>query len=195
LASLDKQKTFGFVMSLPLAAPTDFTSNLYPPHQKEGLWFIFSKDMLLISEDAHVPCHHNFPLQRSIYLGTLRDTHVFAGEIAEENNIPCGWKWAHLKSLYVTLNEEMFAIAGRALQLIHWDRTSQFCGHCGNPTIHRQHERCRECTLCKQLFYPKLSPVAMAIVQKGDKILLARSSHFPGKSSLKFFLKNIEAIS
>lgn len=167
----------------PLASPEDFTSSLHLPDTKEGLWFIFSKDTLLISiNNAALPCRHDFPLQRALYLGTLRDTHIFAGEIAEEHNIPLEWQWGHLKSLYSVLNEETFAIAGKALQLIHWDRTTQFCGHCGNPTFHRQHERCRECNTCKQLFYPKLAPVVMMLIKKGDKILLARSPHFPGQS-------------
>lgn len=167
----------------PLASPQDFISSLHLPDTKEGLWFIFSKDILLISENnATLPCHDDFPLQRTLYLGTLRNIHIFAGEIAEENNIPAGWQWSHLKSLYSVLNEETFAIAGKALQLIHWDRTTQFCGHCGNPTFHRQHERCRECNTCKQLFYPKLTPVVMMLIKKEDKILLARSPHFPGQS-------------
>lgn len=167
----------------PLASPQDFINNLYPPNTKEGLWFIFSKDSLLISEQSQeLPSDPNFELQRTLYLGTLRGTHIFTGEIAEENNIPSGWKWSYLKSLYSTLTEEIFAIAGRALQLIYWDRTTQFCGHCGHPTCHRQHERCRECKTCKQLFYPKLTPVIMVLLKKEEKILLARSPHFPGKS-------------
>ena len=171
------------MISPPLASPQDFISSLHPPDTKEGLWFIFSKDSLLISEQSqNLPSHPNFELQRTLYLGTLRGTHIFTGEVEEESNIPSGWQWNHLKSLYSALNEETFAIAGKALQLIHWDRTTQFCGHCGNPTYHRQHERCRECKTCKQLFYPKLTPVVMALIKKDDKILLARSPHFPGRS-------------
>jgi len=171
------------MISPSFASPTNFTSSLYPPNTKEGLWFIFSNDKLLVSENnAALPCYQDFSLQRTLYLGTLRDSHVFAGEIAKENNISFGWQWKHLRSLYPVLNEETFAIAGKALQLIHWDRTNQFCGHCGNSTFHRQDERCRECNTCKQLFYPKLAPVIMILIKKEDKILLARSPNFPGQS-------------
>lgn len=169
-------------MILPLASPLDFISSLHTPDTKEGLWFIFSKDFLLISEQSQeLPSRSNFKLQRTLYLGTLRDIHIFAGEIEEECNIPPGWEWGHLKSLHSILTEEEFSIAGRALQLIYWDHTTQFCGHCGNPTVHRQNERCRECNVCKQLFYPKLAPVVMVLIKKDNKILLARSSHFPGR--------------
>lgn len=166
----------------PLATPQDFTNSLSSPDQKEGLWFIFSKDALLISmNDATLPFHPNFELQRSLYLGTLRGTHIFTGEIAEEKALPSGWQWRSLKSLYSTLDDETFSIAGRALQLIHWDSTTQFCGHCGNPTFHRKNERCRECRVCKHLFYPKLAPVVMVLVKRDEKILLARSPNFPGR--------------
>ncbi|PIS01345.1 MAG: NAD(+) diphosphatase [Chlamydiae bacterium CG10_big_fil_rev_8_21_14_0_10_35_9] len=167
----------------PLAAPEDFTTSLLFPDTKEGLWFIFSKDKLLISRDGKsLPHNHDFTLQRTLYLGTLRNKHVFAGELKNENNIPPKWQWSDLKPLYSILDEENYAMAGRALQLIHWDRTTQFCGCCGGSTFHRQNERCRECKTCRQLFYPKLSPVAMALVKKEEKILLARSPHFPGKT-------------
>ena len=48
--------------------------------------------------------------------------------------------------------------------------------------LSRQHERCRECNACRQLFYPKLAPVVMVLIKKDDKILLARSPNFPGQS-------------
>lgn len=167
----------------PLAAPRDFTNGLHFPDTEEGLWFIFSEDKLLVSKDGkRLPHNHNFVLLRTLYLGTLRNKHVFAGELMHEDNIPAEWTWSHLKPLYLILDEEAYAIAGRALQLVHWNRTTQFCGYCGNPTRHRQNERCRECKTCGQLFYPKLAPVAMALIKKEEKILLARSPHLPGKT-------------
>lgn len=166
----------------PLAIPKDFTNSLHPPKTNEGLWFIFSKDSLLISENQKLPSYPDFALKRKLYLGTLRDTHLFAGEIEEENKIPSGWQLEYLKSLYSILNEETFAIAGRALQLIYWDRNTQFCGHCGAPTFHLENERCRMCKSCKELFYPKIAPVVLVLIKKDERVLLARSPSFPGRS-------------
>jgi len=84
-----------------------------------------------------------------------------------------------MRELHGILGEEQFAIAGRAYQLIHWDRTNQYCGGCGAVTVHREKERCRECSSCKQLSYPKMAPAIMALVKKNDQILLARGPQFP----------------
>ncbi|MCI0382354.1 MAG: NAD(+) diphosphatase [Chlamydiae bacterium] len=164
----------------PFAAPIGFKDSLLPPASGETLWFIFSKDQLLIAEDRKtLPFHHNFSLQRTLYLGTLRNKHLFTGEVDSQDKAPSGWLWTSLRLLHTLLDEENYAVAGRALQLIHWDRTNQFCGFCGNITFSRQNERCRECKSCGQLAYPKLMPAIMALVKKDEKILLARSPHFP----------------
>jgi hypothetical protein len=44
-----------------------------------------------------------------------------------------------LRTLFSVLEDGQFALAGRALQLIDWDRTHQFCGRCG--TLQRQNAR------------------------------------------------------
>lgn len=167
----------------PFAAPQHFKDALHPPDNAEGVWFIFSKDQILISEDRkNLPLHHDFISQRTFYLGTMRNKHLFAAEVEPEEKAPSGWQWSHLRPLHAVLDEENYAIAGRALQLIHWDRTNKFCGGCGKTTFTRQNERCRECAACGQLAYPKLAPAIMVLVKRDKKVLLARSPHFPGKS-------------
>jgi len=43
------------------------------------------------------------------------------------------------------LDEAQFALAGRALQIVDWDRSHQYCGACGRTTAARTSERSREC--------------------------------------------------
>ena len=77
------------------------------------------------------------------------------------------------------IDDEHFAIAGRAMQLLEWDRVHQHCGCCGSPTSVQEQERCRKCPCCGHLAFPKIAPVIMALITKGDKILLARGPNFP----------------
>lgn len=49
----------------------------------------------------------------------LNDKHLFAGEIDLQESIPSEWEWKHLRSLFEILRDEHFAIAGRAIQLLH----------------------------------------------------------------------------
>ena len=39
-----------------------------------------------------------------------------------------------LRWLYGRLPPELHEVAGRAVQIVEWDRSHQFCGACGAPT-------------------------------------------------------------
>jgi NAD+ diphosphatase len=162
------------------ATPLNFISALRPEGQGDEVWYLFSGNQLLVNCDENrLPQNRPFSLIRECYLGIHNDKHLFAGEIEAHEEAPKGWRWSELRALYGLLDEEKFSIAGRALQLIHWDGTNKYCGRCGIETIHRIHERCRECPSCGHLSYPKLAPVIMALVRRGSDILLARGPHFP----------------
>jgi NAD+ diphosphatase len=77
------------------------------------------------------------------------------------------------------LEDAHFALSGRALQLVDWDRTHQFCGRCGTPTVPKREERVRSCPACKLSAYPRVAPAVMMLVRRGDELLLGRGPHFP----------------
>jgi len=166
--------------SIPFAMPQDFTLSLARAHLNQGQWFIFSKQLMLVSEEGkRIPKTANLPSLREVYVGYFKGESCFAAEIAEDVQAPSGWMWSCFRSLHGVLPKEEYALAGRALQLLEWDRTHTYCGTCGQKTFPRKEERCRECSSCGQLAYPKLAPAIMALVQREEKILLARGSHFP----------------
>jgi NAD+ diphosphatase len=117
---------------------------------------------------------------RTLYLGRLRGTDCWAAELPAEAPAP-GDKlsWQGLRTLFSVLEDQHFALAGRALQLIDWDRTHQFCGRCGTPTQAKRDERSRVCPACKLSAYPRVAPAVMALVKRGTELLLARGPHFP----------------
>jgi len=117
--------------------------------------------------------------QRIQYLGVLGDQHCFAAELAAGAAAPQGWKWQGLRALFGVLDEAQFALAGRALQIVDWDRTHQYCGACGAATVARVSERSRECPSCGLVVYPRLAPAVMGLVRRDREILLARSPRFP----------------
>jgi NAD+ diphosphatase len=73
----------------------------------------------------------------------------------------------------------LFWIAGRAFQIMDWDRNHQFCGFCGSPTRDKVEERVRICPRCGQLHYPRISPAVIVAVTRDEEILLARAHRFP----------------
>ncbi len=86
-----------------------------------------------------------------------------------------------VRSIFGSEGAEAFALAGRATQMIDWQKNHQFCGHCGTPTVMKTTEFAMECPSCRLTAYPRISPAVMVLVERGNDLLLARSPHFkPG---------------
>ena len=177
-----------------LATPDLFTALVTPPADRSGpvLWFAFQGAQILVSRNeqgASVPRTADLrdlgmAPKRSQYLGMLGEQHCFACELEEGSAPPDGMQWSGLRALFGAIDDSLFAVAGRAFQIVDWDRTHQFCGRCGTPTQVKNSERARECPGCKQVHYPRIAPAIMALVRRGHELLLARSPHFaPGMYS------------
>jgi NAD+ diphosphatase len=172
-----------------LATPDRFTALVTPPADRTGpaLWFAFQGAQILVLRDeqsARLPgADHMRDLglapKRSQYLGTLGEQHCYACELEEGSAAPDGMHWSGLRALFGAIDDSLFAIAGRAFQIVDWDRSHQFCGRCGTQTQIKNNERARECPSCKQVHYPRIAPAIMALVRRGRELLLARSPHFP----------------
>lgn len=83
-------------------------------------------------------------------------------------------------------NQQKFALASRSMQLLRWNHTHQFCGTCGSRTKAGVGEHVLNCMSCNAIFYPKISPCVIVLIQKQDSILLAR--HVLHKDSTMFSL-------
>lgn len=163
----------------PFSSPLGFLDCLHPQDQKEECWFIFSGDQLLISEDkTSLHPYDSTLIERTLFVGTFQNQNVFVGELALKVSPYTGFRLYSLRELFGHLKEEYFAIAGRALHLLEWERTHTYCGCCGSKTHPCQHERSRQCISCNAVFYPRLNPVVMVLVKKENKILLVRGHDF-----------------
>jgi NAD+ diphosphatase len=116
---------------------------------------------------------------RSLYLGLLQGRQCWAAELPADAAAPAGMTWQGLRTLFSVLDDAHFALAGRALQIIDWDRSHQFCGRCGARTEPHPSERVRTCPGCGLSAYPRVAPAVMALVKRDSRLLLARSPHFP----------------
>jgi NAD+ diphosphatase len=116
---------------------------------------------------------------RCLYLGVLGGQQCWAAELPKDADTPGGMSWEGLRALFSVLDDAHFALAGRALQLLDWDRTHQFCGRCGARTEAHAEERVRVCPACKLSAYPRVAPAVMALIKRGKQLLLARGPHFP----------------
>jgi NAD+ diphosphatase len=175
-------------MSMPFQWPADYAPAIQPPGEspERSLWFIFRGSDLLVTVAPAIAlphCNHPNTLgmmpQRIQYLGVLGQEHCFSAEAAAETAAPQGWGWQGLRALFGVLDEARFALAGRALQIVDWDRAHQYCGACGRATAARTSERSRQCPGCGLVAYPRLAPAVMGLVRREKELLLARAPRFP----------------
>jgi NAD+ diphosphatase len=116
---------------------------------------------------------------RTQYLGDLGGRHCYSAELPQDAKTGEGFRFADLRMLFATLDGIVHALAGRAVQIVEWDRTHQFCGVCASPTELSANDRSRSCPECKIPTYPRLAPAMIVAVEKDNQLLLARSPHFP----------------
>ena len=187
---------------LPFSSPAGYEQLCSRDSPCGGHWFVFRGADLLVElgppdpnppDDPrvrHRPSWARLPLRenhewlgreplRTLYLGRLDGVDCWAVELETDTPAPAGMGWQGLRALFSVLDDAHFALAGRAAQLIEWDRTHQFCGRCGTRTEPKRDERVRICPACKLAAYPRVAPAVMALVKRGTELLLARSPHFP----------------
>jgi NAD+ diphosphatase len=159
---------------------------LQPP-TPAGWWLAFVDGKLLLPEDeslllAPAPsdafaasaeaCH---------FLGRLDGLDCWAARLS---SVPSGWREVPLRAAMMQFPTALMGLAGRAAQVLEWDRTHRHCGVCGTPTQLQGGERARRCPACGHSAYPRLSPAMMALVWRADRgrpeLLLARAPHFVG---------------
>ncbi|AIQ15096.1 NUDIX hydrolase [Paenibacillus durus] len=149
-------------------------------------WFIFSSGRLLVTESSGsigIPLAQSAELLRvdpvrTLYLGTFEDTPCFAVEIQADAAEPEGMAFRPLRSLYDEVDEDLFHLAGKAIQMLAWDDTHQYCGRCGTKTVLSEAERSRKCPNCGLVSYPRLAPAVITAILKDKQILLAHAQHF-----------------
>lgn len=176
--------------------PSSFTpSSIVPDTDTPSLWFLFQGFRLLVwHEDQGVkipritsPAELGLIPTQSSFLGVLNNKGeaipCYCGELGPDIQPPPGYMFESLRPLYSQLDEQSFWLAGRAVQIVDWARTSQYCGRCGHATTLQTHDRSKICPNCGLTQYPQLAPAVIVRVQRttsrGPEILLARAQRFP----------------
>jgi NAD+ diphosphatase len=155
-----------------------------------ALVFSFSGQQLLIGPDAELA-------RPDVLQGLGQPLQVFRfGRIAGQDCVlqvwspalpfalPAGLAVGDYRKLWGQWSPERLAAFVRARQLAAWVLHNRFCGVCGQAMVLGRKNIACACPACGYQAYPRISPVAIGLVVKGDEILLARSPHFaPGMYS------------
>jgi NAD+ diphosphatase len=183
-----------------------FTPGVTPPATvapHEPLWFVVRGTALLVSDG---PGARSLPApdlsaalaagRATHYLGAFGAVPCVAVEVAADEPAPAGYEWIGLRALYGAIPDALFPVAGRAVQVVDWDRTHRFCGACGAPTVLATDERAKRCSVCGLASFPRLAPAAIVLVERDGAALLAHGVNFPERmySTLAGFVEPGETL-
>ena len=153
------------------------------------LWFVYYKDQILMQQGDdgyHIPTGEEPPVK--VPVGST--VHL----IGEMHGIPCKTYTLHtpisgeeapqrimtgLRASYDSLPFEEYYMAGKAFEILNWDRNTRYCPQCGVP-VQQISAIGKKCPQCRQEFYPHISPAIIVRITKGDSILLVHARNFRG---------------
>ena len=151
-----------------------------------ALWFIVcGKKLLVNAEDGRVSIpvladmsELGFVPLREFYLGIHNGRHCYTAEIGETAELPENMALHGIRGIFNHLDDDLFKATLRAVHIINWDRTDQFCIRCGSKTENKSDERAKKCPACGYISFPRISPAVIVLVSRGNHILLARAQRF-----------------
>lgn len=162
----------------------DLQSAARKPADAFGWWFVLRGREVLLDADGGIPCGA-CPLVPAVgrvqRLGELDGLPCYAVDLPGDAGAPAGAVFVDPKPQLDRLTQCAGSMLARALEIAEWDRSHRFCGACGAPTVQRGAAIVRVCTneACRREHFPRVSPVVIVAVERGDEILLGRSHHFP----------------
>lgn len=152
--------------------------------ESTGYWFIFSENQLLINASqtpfegkTFAPETLGIKPDFSMLFGYYNSVPCFLGIIDPSQKTP-SMSAVTLRSLFGVVDDDYFALAGKALQILHHRREHIYCSKCATPMEDRSEELARVCPSCGFICFPRVSPAVIMSVVKDDHILLGRSPHF-----------------
>ena len=119
-----------------------------------------------------------------LYVGIANNGNdIFAVDISNyKNDINIGYKSLvefDIRHLLAMSEPEDIVLMGRANQLLHWVKSNKYSGYSGELNQFNVKEEAFCCPLTSSMIYPQISPCVLAMITKGNQILLARNNLFP----------------
>jgi NAD+ diphosphatase len=168
--------------------PDEFESLTVPPSDAgdDAAWyFVFIDRQILCMAEQGTPRPllgdelRWLEIERhaEIFLGRYQGRACYA--VAAAGATQPGFALVGLRSWLGRVTPPLFYLAGRAQQLVDWDRDHRCCGRCGAAMLDHRTDRAKQCPECELISYPRLSPSIIVLVRRGEDMLLARNASWP----------------
>ena len=140
----------------------------------QSWWFIFYKDQLLLEKKGDgkyaVPCEESSPIiikeKTTVHnITTLEGRNCKAFSLSSPIEESEQWAMIGLRASYDYLPLSHYQTAGKAHEILHWDRNSRFCSACGTP-MEQKESIMKRCPKCGREVYPSISTAILVLVRK-----------------------------
>ena len=150
------------------------------PLPETGLWFAINQHGVIVltnEDELRLPrgASHLPGIERpanAILLGEVNQVACLACTVPDDIALPDGYRAVGLRDLYGRLDDTLYVLAGYATQMLHWQRTSNYCANCGAPLMPIPNEWGKRCPRCSFTAYPPVSPCTITLVHDEDRILM-----------------------
>ena len=162
--------------------------NQPPDSDDDCVNIVFQSGQLVSDMRSQEPCllpvdvvqRGSWRVVRQQFLGFWHGRPCYAVEIDELSELdPMQYQRGSLYQVLGRLEVPLFALAGRAQQVLAWERDHRFCGRCGKEMQADLVERAMRCEPCGTVNYPRIAPCIITLVTRDDYLLLARNANFP----------------
>ena len=146
-------------------------------------YFLFCQDELLLTSEGKVPQGFEPPVhleawQQLHHLPQLHNNECFTAHL-DAPITKEGFSMMPLRATFDVLPFDIYNMAGKAREILYWDRNTKFCGVCGAPM--KQHtDISKRCTNCEKEVWPALATAIIVAVTRNnnEEILLVQSNKF-----------------
>ncbi len=138
-------------------------------------------------------------LREAVFLGLDSDNKAFFA-VRMDGNIDLAHRgeYCDLRALAIEglIPHDQLAMAGQAKAMIDWHDRHGFCSSCGVADEIHDGGYKRVCPSCQRMHFPRVDPVVIMLVIRGDRCLLGRSPHFNAQvfSALAGFMEPGETL-
>mgnify|MGYP002624744227 CR=1 FL=1 len=154
---------------------------------RSSLWFIFDGSHLMLrshEDGLHIPSERVFQeldieIEVSHEVGEIDGVRCNVALISSRSALSSQHQFYGLRETIGLVEDSHFGMAGRAFQILEWERNHQYCGQCGAATEQTAGEWAKSCIQCGLMNYPRLSPAVIMRIPHGDRLLLTHSPHHP----------------
>lgn len=156
-----------------------------PINNGQCLFKLDEIEPVLLSKSHLLTLH----IDHCIFLGKSEQGAIFAIDqnklrfSSQEELLTLG-QWLPLRQNTAILSPFHASVLALAKGLVHWHKSHQFCGLCGNTNRSTEAGHARRCTECRNMTFPRTDPAVIMLVEKMfddgvPRCLLGRQASWP----------------